>query len=45
MTNKNIVAFYGNTGSGKSTSINYFLRVPLKKTINSFGDNVVEVNE
>lgn len=28
---KHIIAFYGATGSGKSTSVNYFIGIPLKK--------------
>jgi hypothetical protein len=42
MRDKNIVGFYGNTGSGNSTSINYFLRVPLRKHLNRYGDNIIE---
>jgi energy-coupling factor transporter ATP-binding protein EcfA2 len=42
MKDKDIVAFYENTGAGKSTSINYFLRVPLETTVNRYGDTVVE---
>lgn len=39
---KDIIAFYGNTGAGKSTAVNYFMRTPLKITKNRFGDNIVE---
>jgi uncharacterized protein (DUF4415 family) len=34
---KDVIAFFGNTGSGKSTSINYFMRAPLEMVINSYG--------
>lgn len=34
MKGKDVIYFYGRTGSGKSTAINYFRRIPLKKTIN-----------
>ena len=41
ITGRDIIAFYGNTGSGKSTAVNYFTRVPLEKKTNKFGDIVV----
>jgi len=43
MENKNIIAFYGNTGSGKSTAVNYFTRIPLQKGVNHYGDSIIEV--
>lgn len=45
MKDKNIIAFYGNTGSGKSTSINYFMDVPLEITKNDFGLSIVKLKE
>jgi putative ribosome biogenesis GTPase RsgA len=44
MKDKDIVAFYGNSGAGKSTSVNFFLRVPLKKTINKYGDVIITIH-
>lgn len=41
MKGKNIIAFYGNTGAGKSTAVNYFMRTPLKTSTNRFGEIVV----
>ena len=41
MRNKDIVAFFGSTGSGKSTSVNYFIGQELEIKKNDFGDNVV----
>jgi len=42
---KTIIAFYGNTGSGKSTTVNYFAGVPLKKEKNNFGDDIIKIDE
>ena len=39
---KDIIAFFGNTGAGKSTAVNYFTRIPLEKKTNRFGDVIVE---
>lgn len=43
MSNKSIISFYGNTGAGKSTAVNYFTRIPLKKVPNACGELVVEI--
>lgn len=45
MKGKLLLAFYGATGSGKSTSINYFMGIPLKKYDNGYGDKVVKIDE
>jgi hypothetical protein len=44
MKGKDIIAFYGSTGSGKSTCVNYFLGIPLKFWTNSFGEEVVRID-
>jgi len=43
MSGKNIIFFCGSTGSGKSTTVNYFMGVPLQKYVNNYGDEVVKV--
>lgn len=43
--NKDIISFYGSTGSGKSTSVNYFTGIPLKKMQNKYDDKVVAIDE
>ena len=41
-----MVVFYGNTGSGKSTAVNYFAKVPLKTEGRlTDGDLIVKVDE
>jgi adenylylsulfate kinase-like enzyme len=44
MENKDLITFFGSTGSGKSTSVNYFMGVPLEKYVNNFGDHVIRIN-
>jgi Tfp pilus assembly pilus retraction ATPase PilT len=38
---KDVVLFYGVTGSGKSTTINFLIDLPLKEAVNKYGDNVI----
>ena len=38
-----MIAFFGTTGSGKSTSVNYFMGHDLKLVKNDFGDTVVRL--
>lgn len=45
MKGKDIIAFYGNTGSGKSTTVNYFLRTPLQVATNTYGEKIVKAVE
>lgn len=45
MEQKDIIFFVGSTGSGKSTSVNYFMGVPLKKSTNLFGDSIIKVDK
>ena len=41
-----MVVFYGNTGSGKSTAVNYFTKVPLViEPRERDGDLIVRVDE
>ncbi len=40
---KSIIAMYGNTGGGKSTTTNYLIGVSLEYFVNSYGDRVVRV--
>ena len=35
---------YGNTGSGKSTYVNYLINVELED-VNRYGDNVFEIRQ
>jgi len=44
MTDKVIIAVYGNTGSGKSTTVNYLTGVPLEERINECGDKIILIN-
>jgi len=45
MKDKTIIAFFGNTGSGKSTTVNYFTGVPLIKTKSNFGGKIIKIDE
>jgi flagellar biosynthesis GTPase FlhF len=42
---KDVMAFFGNTGAGKSTSIAHFMRAPLEMSINSYGHVQVRLKE
>lgn len=44
LSKRELIFFMGNTGSGKSTSVNYLLKTRLKSTKNAAGDSVVEVD-
>jgi energy-coupling factor transporter ATP-binding protein EcfA2 len=44
MKGRYLIAFYGTTGSGKSTSVNYFLRLPLQYKEDS-GKRIVQIDE
>ncbi len=43
MKGKDIIAFFGSTGSGKSTSVNYFMGIPLEPYKNFLGEIVVRI--
>lgn len=43
MDKKDLVLFMGNTGAGKSTSINYLLGTKLRRSCNQVGEEVVRV--
>ena len=45
MKGKEIIAFVGSTGAGKSTSVNYFIGHSLETRDNEFGDKVVTLAE
>ena len=40
-----MISFYGKTGSGKSTSINYFRGYPLKTSKNDYGITIVDIGK
>ena len=42
---KDIIAFFGSTGSGKSTTVNYFIGEELELIDNDFGDKVVRLKQ
>lgn len=42
---KSLIGFYGTTGSGKSTSVNYFMGVPLKLKNDKYGGRIVEKDQ
>lgn len=44
LSGKELIIFMGNTGSGKSTSVNFLLKTRLKNIKNAVGDSVVEVD-
>jgi Tfp pilus assembly ATPase PilU len=44
MEGKDIITFYGSTGSGKSTSVNYFMGIPLELYTNFLGEKVVKID-
>lgn len=44
MKDKEITFICGCTGSGKSTSVNYFMGVPLKKFENSVGELAIKID-
>ncbi len=44
MKDKDIIAFFGSTGSGKSTSVNYFMGIPLEIFTNLLGERVVRIS-
>jgi energy-coupling factor transporter ATP-binding protein EcfA2 len=44
MKDKDIIAFYGSTGSGKSTSVNCFMGIPLELYTNFLGEKVVRID-
>jgi energy-coupling factor transporter ATP-binding protein EcfA2 len=43
MEKKQLILFFGDTGSGKSTTVNYFSGINLKETKNNFGIKTIEV--
>ena len=45
MQGKEIIAFFGSTGSGKSTTVNYFVGHELEIKKNKFGEQVVHLVE
>lgn len=45
MKNKPIIAIYGQTGVGKSTIVNYLMRIPLEVTRGDLNKMVVKVDE
>jgi non-ribosomal peptide synthetase component F/thioesterase domain-containing protein/energy-coupling factor transporter ATP-binding protein EcfA2 len=45
MTGKALVLIEGNTGSGKSTMVNYLIGVQQQKCQNKYGRDVIEVSE
>jgi len=45
LKDKDVIFFYGNTGSGKSTSVDYLMGLTLQYTTNRYGDNIVEVSK
>jgi energy-coupling factor transporter ATP-binding protein EcfA2 len=44
MKGKDIIAFYGSTGSGKSTSVNCFMGIPLELSTNFLGEKVARID-
>ena len=45
MIGKNIITLLGNTGSGKSTTADYLIGVPLKESRNCYGDKIIEIDQ
>jgi energy-coupling factor transporter ATP-binding protein EcfA2 len=38
-----MICFYGNTGSGKSTSVNFLMGIPLRKSKNVMGEETISI--
>jgi len=45
MIGKVIITLLGNTGSGKSTTADYLIGVPLKESKNCYGDKIIEIDQ
>lgn len=45
MVERDVIFFMGNTGSGKSTAVGYFLGLPLETFINRVGEEVVRIKK
>ena len=40
-----MICFYGNTGSGKSTSVNFLMGIPLRKSKNVMGEETISIQD